>query len=101
MAANKATALATDEIQSYFDGAYVLGSADTDLLMDGIGVEERWFFKYEDALMALIEEYIANNPDVDTDRIYIGGPSNGGYMTMLMVRITLATLLPLSLSAKV
>ena len=86
LAANKATALATDEIQSYFDGAYVLAPQTPTYWMDGIGGRADGSSKYEDALMALIEEYIANNPDVDTDRIYIGGPSNGGYMTMLMVR---------------
>ena len=86
LAANKATALATDEIQSYFDGAYVLAPQTPTFWMDGISGTADGTSKYEDALMALIEEYVANNPDVDTDRIYIGGPSNGGYMTMLMAR---------------
>lgn len=36
--------------------------------------------------MALIQEYVAKNPDIDPNRIYIGGASNGGYMTMLMIR---------------
>jgi predicted peptidase len=29
--------------------------------------------KYEEALMALIKDYVANNPDIDPNRIYIGG----------------------------
>lgn len=42
--------------------------------------------KYEVALMELIKEYVANHKNIDEDRIYIGGDSNGGYMTMLMIR---------------
>lgn len=86
LAANKATALATEEIQSYFDGAYVLAPQTPTYWMDGLGGRADGSSKYQDALMALIEEYVAKNPDIDTDRIYIGGPSNGGYMTMLMAR---------------
>ncbi len=86
LAANKATALATDDIQSYFDGAYVLAPQTPTYWMDGLSGRADGSSKYEEALMALIQEYVANNPDVDTNRIYIGGPSNGGYMTMLMVR---------------
>jgi len=41
---------------------------------------------YEDALMALIEDYVASHPQIDTDRIYLGGDSNGGYMTMILAR---------------
>ena len=33
------------------------------------------------ALLAAIDDFIANNPNVDTNRIYIGGFSMGGYMT--------------------
>jgi predicted peptidase len=36
--------------------------------------------------MSLIKDYVAQNKDIDQDRIYIGGDSNGGYMTMLMIR---------------
>lgn len=42
--------------------------------------------KYENALMDLIKDYVAKNPNIDTNKIYIGGDSNGGYMTMLMAR---------------
>jgi predicted peptidase len=41
---------------------------------------------YENALKSLIDDYVTNHPDVDPNRIYIGGASNGGYMTMLMTR---------------
>ena len=37
------------------------------------------------ALKALIDAYVAGNNDIDTNRIIIGGCSNGGYMTMNMI----------------
>ena len=40
---------------------------------------------YTEALKALIDDYIAKTPEVDTNRIYIGGCSNGGYMTVNML----------------
>lgn len=36
--------------------------------------------------MELIKDYVSKNRDIDSNRIYIGGCSNGGYMTMLMIR---------------
>jgi predicted peptidase len=42
--------------------------------------------KYGVALKALIDEFIfRNDAAIDTNRIYIGGCSNGGFMTMRMV----------------
>ena len=41
---------------------------------------------YTEGVMELIQEYVAGNDDIDTNRIYIGGCSNGGYMTSSMVR---------------
>ena len=40
---------------------------------------------YTESLMEFIKDYVANNPDVDPNRIIIGGCSNGGYMTMEMI----------------
>ncbi|MBP5306251.1 MAG: prolyl oligopeptidase family serine peptidase, partial [Lachnospiraceae bacterium] len=41
---------------------------------------------YTEALKALIDEFIAKNESaIDTDRIYIGGDSNGGFMTVRMI----------------
>ncbi len=40
---------------------------------------------YTEALYKTIENYVANNPDIDTSRIYLGGCSNGGYMTIEMM----------------
>lgn len=40
---------------------------------------------YTQALMNLIEAYVSEHHEIDTDRIYIGGCSNGGYMTVNML----------------
>lgn len=86
LSANKAVNFASEEIQSYFDGAYVLAPQAPTKWMDGFtGVADGTSI-YQEALMALIKDYVANNPDIDPNRIYIGGASNGGYMTMLMLR---------------
>jgi predicted peptidase len=83
---NKAANFSSKEIQSYFDGAYVLAPQTPTFWMDGFTGFGDGTSKYEDALMSLIKDYVAKNKDIDQDRIYIGGDSNGGYMTMLMIR---------------
>ena len=75
---------ASPSYQSRFedaDGAYILcprSPEDNDVTWWDRGMEE--------ALMALIEEFIEEHPNVDTDRIYIGGFSLGGYMTVEMCK---------------
>ncbi|WP_219837182.1 prolyl oligopeptidase family serine peptidase [Paenibacillus sp. R14(2021)] len=86
IAANKAVNFASEHIQSYFDGVYVLAPQTPTFWMDGVTGFGDGTSKYEDSLMALIQDYAANNKDIDPNRIYIGGDSNGGYMTMLMIR---------------
>ncbi|WP_077611936.1 prolyl oligopeptidase family serine peptidase [Clostridium sp. Marseille-P2415] len=101
IAGNKGVNFASKEIQSYFNGAYVLGPQCPTFWMDGktsnasgnaaskyknVSAFADGTSNYEKALMALIKDYVAKNPDIDTNRIYIGGDSNGGYMTMLMAR---------------
>lgn len=90
IAGNKGVNFASKEIQSYFQGAYVLGPQCPTFWMEGkksklISMADGTS-KYENALMELIKDYVFKNPDIDTNRIYIGGDSNGGYMTMLMAR---------------
>lgn len=78
----------TEEIQEIFGGAYVLlpqaetmwmdASGNTEMTTDGASA-------YTGSLMALIESYAAEHPDVDTGRIYVGGCSNGGYMTIRLM----------------
>ena len=86
ISANKAANFASKDMQSYFDGAYVLAPQTPTFWMDGFTGRGDGTSKYENALMSLIKDYVANHKDVDTSRIYIGGDSNGGYMTMLMAR---------------
>lgn len=87
IAGNKACNFASKEIQDYFGGAYVLAPQAPTFWMDGIsGGFGDGTSKYEKSLMALIKDYVSKHGDIDTNRIYIGGDSNGGYMTMVMVR---------------
>jgi predicted esterase len=87
-AGNKVVNLASDAIQSKFGGAFVLVPQTTTFWMnDGSGQLGRTGQSmYGKALKALIDEFIASNDAaIDTNRIYIGGCSNGGFMTMRMV----------------
>lgn len=91
---NEAADLANPEIQKYFTteggagGAYVLVPQCETMWMDvgdgqqgdGAGIS-----RYTAALMGAIDQYLAGNSDVDVNRIYIGGCSNGGYMTVNMM----------------
>ncbi len=92
MLGNEVTALIKDQFQSLMGGAYVLvpqtdgfwlryDENDPTKWMDNPGVKSI----YTDTLMELIKSYVAANPAIDTDRIIIGGCSNGGYMTMNMI----------------
>lgn len=97
---NEVTALTTDNatnVQHYFKtgqsaGAYVLAVQSPTMWMDadgsggsvnteGTGEQTSY---YTEALYGAITSYVNGNSDIDTDRIYIGGCSNGGYMTMNM-----------------
>ena len=40
---------------------------------------------YTDAIKKLVEDFITLHPEIDADRIYVGGASAGGYMTVNMV----------------
>lgn len=91
ISANKASNFASEEIQSYFDGAYVLAPQSPTKWMDD-GTPKSLDLnsmprtsKYTKALMNLIQTYVNQNNDIDKDRIYIGGCSNGGFMTLTML----------------
>ncbi|MDE5053398.1 prolyl oligopeptidase family serine peptidase [Niallia taxi] len=86
IAANKAVNFASEDIQSIFNGAYVLAPQAPTYWMDGLTGRADGTSKYSEALMSLIENYVNSNRDIDKNRIYIGGASNGGYMTLLMTR---------------
>ena len=91
---NQVTNLAKDVIQDYFvtdtvKGAYVLAAQTPTAWMDkdgsGVyGTEEASQY-YVAALKGLIDAYIEENGDIDMDRIYVGGCSNGGFMTVNMI----------------
>ena len=91
---NQVTNLAKDVIQDYFvtdtvKGAYVLAAQTPTAWMDkdgsGVyGTEEASQY-YVAALKGLIDAYIKENGDIDMDRIYVGGCSNGGFMTVNMI----------------
>lgn len=91
---NDVTNLGEDTIQGYFkedggaQGAYVLAVQTPTMWMDdgtGANGDGSTHSIYTDALKATIDQYISDNGDIDTNRIYIGGCSNGGYMTMEMI----------------
>lgn len=84
---NKVTNLAKDWIQKKFGGAYVIAPQCPTMWMDdGSGKYTRGGKSiYVQGVKAVIDEFIENNPSVDINRIYIGGDSNGGFMTMRMI----------------
>ena len=95
---NEVVALSRDEIQKYFTtdevkGAYVLVLQTPTMWMDrGDGqyndktpAGEKQKSCYDDVLFAAIQDYVKGNLDIDTNRIYVGGCSNGGYMTMNLI----------------
>ena len=86
VAGNKAVNFADPKIQAYFGGAYVLVPQAKTFWMDGFHEFGDGTSKYEDSLMALIRNYVSLHKEIDSNRIYLGGDSNGGYMTMLLIR---------------
>lgn len=86
--ANKATNYAAEEIQSIFGGAYVLVPQCRGAWMHNEKGVSTWGKEndvYNESLMALIRDYVSKNPGIDEDRIYVGGCSNGGYMSLKLM----------------
>ena len=90
---NKVVNLITDEIQQYFGdtGAAVLAPQSPTMWLDtsgtgnmAMGTANSESF-YTEALMSLIVEFVNGHPEIDATRLYIGGCSNGGYMTINML----------------
>ena len=85
---NKAANYASPAIQSIFDGAYVLSPQCPGAWMhnaQGVGTQGKDNDVYNEGLMALIKEYVKSNPNIDPNRIYVGGCSNGGYMALKLI----------------
>ena len=90
---NEVVALIRPEIQSHFTteggegGAYILSVQCPTMWMNtskGFGHGD-YPSLYADVLKSCIDEYLDQHPDVDRNRIYLGGCSNGGFMTMHML----------------
>lgn len=77
IAANDVPAWAEKESQDIFGGAYVLAPQNHA----GAGADG-----CPAATMSVIEQFIAEMGDIDTDRVYIGGCSYGGMSTWAMIR---------------
>ncbi|WP_419211605.1 prolyl oligopeptidase family serine peptidase [Maribacter sp. X9] len=88
LVANKATNYATPEIQAFFNGAFVLAPQSPTFWMQSVDGDYTRGDKediYNKALFNLIETYVSEHPQIDTNRIYIGGCSNGGYMSLKLI----------------
>lgn len=86
--ANRAANLASEEIQNFFGSAYVLVPQCPGAWMHNSDGEVTWGREndvYNEALKALIDKFVKENPEIDTSRIYVGGCSNGGYMSLKLI----------------
>ena len=90
---NEVVSLIRPQIQNHFttaggaNGAYVLSIQCPTMWMGtskGFGHGE-YPSLYADVLKSCIDDYLERHPDVDRSRVYLGGCSNGGYMTMQML----------------
>lgn len=86
--ANKATNYASPEIQAIFGGAYLLVPQCPGAWMDNASGVVTWGKEndvYNQGLIALIRNYVSTHPGIDQERIYVGGCSNGGYMSIKLL----------------
>jgi poly(3-hydroxybutyrate) depolymerase len=85
---NRAANYASNEIQAIFGGAYVLVPQCPGAWMhnaEGVTTSGRENDIYNEGLMTLIKDFVAKHPNIDTKRIYVGGCSNGGYMSLKLI----------------
>ncbi len=90
--ANKASVFSTEEFQKRFaNGAHILmpqaetfwmDTGDETKSLEGVGEKSSM---YKSSLKELIDKYVSENPDIDPNKIIIGGCSNGGFMTYDMI----------------
>lgn len=87
LVANRAANYASDEIQAIFEGAHVLVPQSPTRWMDsGEGTTSGQTDDiYYEAVKTLIDDYISNHADVNRNRIYVGGASNGGYLALKLI----------------
>jgi predicted esterase len=84
---NRAANYASDDIQNYFGAAYVLVPQSPTRWMDSgngstSGQVDDIYFR---DVKGLIEEFTSQHKDIDKDRIYVGGCSNGGYISFKLL----------------
>lgn len=90
---NEVVSLCRSDIQSHFtteggeNGIYVLAVQCPTMWMNTTKGFDNGSYPslYSDVLKSCIDNYILQNKDIDPNRVYIGGCSNGGYMTMNML----------------
>ncbi len=87
---NKVTALAGAKIQGAFGGAFVLVPQSPLVWMTQGGKpydinKKAKSSLYSEVVEELIRAFVAARPGIDPERIYLGGCSNGGYMTVNLV----------------
>ena len=88
---NKATALVSDEFQQAMGGAAYVLLPQTPTFWLQYNEQGDWQGNpgvpsvYTQSLKELIDNFVAQHPAVDRNRIIIGGCSNGGYMTVNML----------------
>jgi predicted esterase len=93
ISANKATEFASGEVQRIFGGAaYVLVPQAPTMWMDtgredprDVGDDTTNKSKFTRAVKNLIDFYVESNPGIDKNRIYVGGCSNGGFLTQILI----------------
>jgi len=84
---NRAANYASEEIQTLFGGAHVLVPQSPTRWMDsGTGTtrgdKDDIYFK---DIKILIENYLKENPTADPQKVYVGGCSNGGYLSFKLL----------------
>ncbi len=93
---NRVAGLREEKIQKLFgpNGAAILSPQCQTMWMDVNGEavyntdqleESDGYSVYENTLKAFLLSYIEQHEEIDRSRIYIGGCSNGGYMTIKML----------------
>ena len=78
-------AFVTKESQEIFGGCYVIAPQCPSFWMPIEYHEKKINDDYTKQILSLIDEVCVFHPDIDEDRIYIGGCSMGGYQTFKTV----------------
>lgn len=86
---NKVVNLISPDIQELFGGKACLlaPQCPTMWMDDGEGYTRDGSSIYAEGLEKLIADFVSAHPDIDLSRIYLGGDSNGGYMTVRMALV--------------